>query len=82
MTESNTNLPEPGLEARPITFDEYRALAPEKLELFSGYLIDPPDTPEDRRQLLALLLVNLGLVEVVKLAPDARWRQALERAYG
>lgn len=74
-------LPNPALDPRPITFDEYRELTPEKLELLSGYLISPPDEPEERRRLLAILLVNLGLVEVVKLAPEALWREALGRAY-
>ena len=35
-----------------------------------------------RRRLLALLLVNVGLLEAVKLAPEARWREALDRAHG
>ncbi len=79
MKESNAVLPVPELEPRPITFDEYRALTPEKLELFSGYLIAPQDSPDERRRLLALLLVNLGLLEAVKLAPEAHWREALDR---
>ena len=79
MTDSNVILPAPELEPRPITFDEYRALTPEKLELFSGYLIAPQDSPDERLRLLALLLVNVGLLEAVKLAPEARWREALER---
>lgn len=82
MSESDAVLPEADLEPRSITFDEYQALTPEKLELISGYLIAPRDAPEERRRLLSLLLVNLGLVEAVKLAPEARWREALERAYG
>lgn len=82
MIESNTNPPEPGLEGRPLTFDEYREFTPEKLELLSGYLIAPPDQPEERRRLLMLLLVNLGLVETLKLGPEARWREALDRAFG
>ncbi len=76
------DLPVPELESRPITFDQYQALTPEKLELLSGYLIAPADSPEERHRLLALLLVNLGLVEAVKLAPEARWREALDRTYG
>ena len=82
MDDEQRQLPDPGLDPRPITLDEYHAFTPEKLELLSGYLIAPPDWPNERRQLLALLLVNMGLVEAVKLAPEARWREALERAYG
>ena len=82
MVESNIDLPVPELEPRPISLDEYRAFTPEKLELLRGYLIAPAVEPEERRRLLALLLVNLGLVEAVKLAPEACWRAALDRAYG
>ena len=82
MVESNVDLPMPELEPRPISLEEYQALTPEKLELLRGYLIAPADEPEERRRLLALLLVNVGLVEAVKLAPPARWREALDRAYG
>ena len=81
MIESSENLPVAELESRSITFDQYQALTPEKLELFSGYLIAPPDSPEERRRLAALLLVNLGLLEAVKLAPEALWREALDRVY-
>lgn len=80
--ESKLELPQPTLEPRPISFEQYQAFTPEKLELFSGYLIAPPDSPEERRQLLALLLVNLGLSETVELAPAGRWREALDRVYG
>ena len=82
MTEANTELPEPGLEPEPITFAQYHALTPEKLELLSGYLIAPPGSADERLRLLALLLVNVGLIEAVKLAPEARWREALDRAHG
>jgi hypothetical protein len=82
MVESNVDLPVPALEPRHISLDDYQAFTPEKLELLRGYLIAPPDEPEERRRLLAVLLVNLGLVEAVKLAPEARWREALDRAFG
>ena len=75
-------LPVPDLEPRAISMDEYFAHTPEKLELWSGYLIHPPEDLEARRALLALLLTNLGLVEVVRLAPRRRWIEALARAYG
>lgn len=82
MNESNANPPEPGLVGRPVTLDEYRRFTPEKLELLSGYLIAPPEEPEERRRLLMLLLVNVGLVETLRLAPEARWREAFDRAFG
>ena len=80
MSGAAIDLPVPGLEARPITFEHYQAFTPEKVELLRGYLIAPADSPEERRQLLALLLVNLGLVEAVKLAPEDLWREALQLA--
>jgi hypothetical protein len=55
---------------------------PEKFELIDGYLFLPGEYPELRLQLLKLLLVNVGLREAVRLAPEQRWREALERAYG
>lgn len=82
MVEPNIDLPIPAFEPRPISLEEYQAFTPEKLELLRGYLIAPADDHEERRRLLALLLVNLGLLEVVKLAPEACWRDALDSAYG
>ncbi|UCC84247.1 MAG: hypothetical protein JSW46_04775 [Gemmatimonadota bacterium] len=82
MVKSKIDLPIPELEPRPISLDEYRKFTPEKLELLRGYLIAPADEPEERRRLLVLLLVNLGLVEAVKLVPEASWHEALGLAYG
>jgi hypothetical protein len=70
------------LEPRPLTLQQYHALTPEKLELWEGYLIDGPDYPEQRRNLLALLLLNEGLLQAVRLAPPERWRAALRQVYG
>ncbi len=72
----------PDLEARPITMEEYYGYAPEKFELLGGYLFLPGEYPEPRLKLLRLLLVNVGLLEAVKLAPERLWREALERVYG
>jgi hypothetical protein len=82
MSETEIDLPVAGLEPCPITFAQYQAFTPEKIELVGGYLIAPAHRPAERRRLLALLLVNLGLVEAVKLAPAASWREALQRACG
>ena len=75
-------LPLPDLEGRAITMEEYQAHTPEKFELLGGYLFSPADYPEARQRLLSLLLVNVGLVEAVRLAPAERWREALGRVYG
>jgi hypothetical protein len=72
----------PDLEARAINVEAYRADTPEKLELLGGYLCDSAEHPETRQRLLNLLLVNVGLLEAVRLAPQDRWREALARVYG
>ena len=82
LNETRVYLPPPDLEPRPITMDQYHAYAPEKFELLDGYLFLPGQYPELRRELLRLLLINVGLQEAVKLAPEARWREALEQVYG
>ncbi|MGH2355964.1 MAG: hypothetical protein ACRDI2_24030 [Chloroflexota bacterium] len=83
--ETPVERPVPDLEPRRITMDQYQALTPEKLELWQGYLIGPPDSPdsaEQRRNLLSLLLVNEGLLQAIRLAPPERWRDAVRRVYG
>jgi hypothetical protein len=80
--EPSVERPVPDLEPRPLTFEQYEALTPEKLELCEGYLIAPPDYPEERRNLLSLLLVNEGLLQAVRLAPPEQWRAALRQVYG
>ena len=82
MSETNEALPVPDLGRQRINVDQYHAYAPEKFELMDGYLFYGPDLPEHRLRLLKLLLVNVGLVEAVKLAPAERWREALESVYG
>ena len=85
MTEGgrdSTARPIPHAEPQRITYEQYDAFTPEKLELFEGYLIDAPDYHEERRDLLMLLLVNEGLMEAVRLAPEAQWREAIRRVYG
>ena len=72
----------PDLEARAVNVEEYRAHTPEKFELLGGYLFDSAEHPETRHRLLNLLLVNVGLLEAVRLAPEDRWREALARVYG
>lgn len=75
-------LPIPDLEPRAIGLEEYHAHTPEKFELLEGYLFDTAEYPDVRRQLLGLLLVNVGLLDAVRLAPEERWREALQRVYG
>ena len=74
-------LPIPALEPGPITMDDYHAHTPEKFELWDGYLFLPAEYGDERRKLLALLLVNVGLVDAVRLAPRELWQAALDRVY-
>lgn len=74
--------PVPDIEHRPINLEQYEAFTPEKVELIEGYLIDGPDYHQERLDLLMLLLVNEGLAEAVRLAPEERWRAAIRRVYG
>lgn len=74
-------LPIPELEARAIDVEEFRAFTPEKFELLEGYLFDTRQYAESRQRLLRLLLVNVGLLDAVRLAPEERWREALHRVY-
>ena len=73
--------PLPELDARAINVEEFRAYTPEKFELVEGYLFDTRQHSESRQRLLRLLLVNVGLLDAVRLAPEERWREALQRAY-
>jgi len=72
----------PELDARAVNVEQYRAHTPEKFELLGGYLFDSAEHPETRYRLLNLLLVNVGLLEAVRLAPEGRWREALAQVYG
>ena len=74
--------PGPALEPQRVTVEQCFALAPEKLELYQGFLIAPPAYPDERRNLLALLLTNVGLLDAVRLAPPERWQEALRQVYG
>ena len=79
MDELRDDLLVPGLDPRPVTMEEYHAYAPEKVELLDGYVFEPAET---RRRAFRLLLVNMGLLEAVKLVSEERWREALHRVYG
>jgi hypothetical protein len=63
-----------GLDPALITVEEYERLAPDKVELIAGQLFG---TEDDRLNTLRILLRNVGLREVVTLAPRALWLEAL-----
>lgn len=73
--------PEPGLHPRRLNVDEYHALAPDKVELLDGWVFGTPQFPEERVKAIQTVLINMGLLEVVRHAPLALWREALDRVY-
>jgi hypothetical protein len=74
------SLPTPDLKPHPISYDVFLDLVPEKFEWVHGYLFDGESDHRLRRQLLAILLTNEGLVRAVQLAPRERWLEALQEA--
>lgn len=74
MTEREERLPPIGVEPHPFTVEELLALEEIKLELLDGVLTGDVDM---RRALLRALLANVGLREVVRMAPAELWREAL-----
>jgi hypothetical protein len=82
MSVNPIQLPEPDVTPAPITFEQYQKFTPEKLELVSGYLIDGPVNHQERINLLALLMTNEGLARVLLLAPEDKWRKAMQQIFG
>ena len=68
---------EPNLTGGPIGVEAYEQGVPEKLELLDGFLIGGAGDDGPREKLLQLLLINVGLVRTLQLAPLSRWEQAL-----
>ena len=63
------------MAGRPLTLEEYYDLGEIRLELIDGYI----DPPEMRTELLRALIINEGLIRVVRLAPRQAWREALKK---
>jgi hypothetical protein len=64
-------------EGRPWSADEIRSrleLTPEHFEVFDGWVLF---TEEDRLNLLAVTLEQVGIDAALKLAPKELWRKAL-----
>jgi hypothetical protein len=55
--------------------EKYRKLCPEKIELIEGRMFW---TDEDRLNMLALLLENVGMDAAVALGDPALWKQAID----
>lgn len=73
-------LPMPALDGNPLTLEEYQTLTPERVELLEGYLLGTAEDHEPRLRLMAALLKNEGLLNVVRLAPRRLWEEALKRS--
>src|SRR5205085_4322509 len=67
------------LQGRSFNFEDFEALPECKLELLGGVIYGDVAT---RDAMLAALLSNIGLKQVVGFAPAALWRQALEASEG
>lgn len=65
----------PSLKGQELDFDDYERYTPEKFEYFDGYIFGNKITAS---KLLALLMTNLGIETVIKLAPREVWLKALE----
>jgi hypothetical protein len=68
-------LPQPQSDRTPITFEQYEAYTPEKLELWDGY--DYGD-PEDFKGFYLAILTNMGLRAAVSHVPIAQWLAAIQ----
>lgn len=65
-------------EGRAWTADEFPdrwALTPEKYEMWDGKMLW---SDEDRLNLVALLLENVGIDAAMRLAPKELWRESLD----
>ena len=69
-------LPQPQIDRTPITFDQYEAYTPEKLELWDGFY-DYGD-PEDFKGFYLAILTNMGLRAAVSHVPIAQWLAAIQ----
>jgi hypothetical protein len=68
-------LPKPQLDRAPITFDQYAAYTPEKLELrrgFYGY------GDQDLKGFYLAVLANMGLRAAVRNVPLSLWLEAIQ----
>ena len=70
------SLPQPQLNRTPITFEQYEAYTPEKLELWHGFY-DYGD-PEDFKGFYLAILTNMGLRAAISHVPIAQWLAAIQ----
>jgi hypothetical protein len=68
-------LPQPQLDRRPITSDQYEAYTPEKLELWQGFY---NYGGQDFTGFYLAVLANMGLREAVRHVPLSLWLEAIQ----
>jgi hypothetical protein len=68
-------LPQPQLKPTGITFDQYDAYTPEKLELWDGFY---DYGGNDRKGFHLAVLTNMGLQEAVRNVPLSLWLEAIQ----
>ena len=61
--------------SREVIKEKYHELCPEKIELIEGKMFW---TDEQRLNMLALLLENVGMDAAVRLGDPALWKQAID----
>jgi hypothetical protein len=69
-------LPQPQIDRTPITFEQYEAYTPEKLELMNGFY--DYGYPEDFKGFYLAILTNMGLRAAVSHVPIAQWLAAIQ----
>ena len=68
-------LPKPQLEPSPITFEQYDAYTPEKLELWDGFY---NYGGQDFTGFYLAVLANMGLQKAVRHVPLSLWLEAIQ----
>lgn len=68
-------LPQPQLDRTPITFDQYEAYTPEKLELWDGFY---NYGRQDFTGFYLAVLANMGLRKAVRHVPLSLWLEAIQ----
>jgi hypothetical protein len=82
MSAKPNQLPEPDVMPAPITNEQYFEFSAPRTEMVGGYLYDGPVHHQERINMLALLMTNEGLARVLLLAPEAKWRKAMQQIFG
>jgi hypothetical protein len=68
-------LPQPKLDPTPITFDQYEAYTPEKLELWDGFY---NYGGQNLTGFHLAVLANMGLRKAVRNVPLSLWLEAIQ----